>query len=205
MNRFTRILTMAGLGLVTGVTMAAGPAMATTSSDQGTAKSGNSVGEQRRWGDRVVDVFRTYRACDRAGEYGEDRGYWDDYDCYRTINRGRGGYVLVVEEDNWGHGWGGRFPSSWGNDWRPYPGGFFPGIRPGGFWRPGGFPVVGRPIGGFPIGGFPIGGRPIGGFPGGFPNGGPQTGNNGPVITPGQGPVIPGGLGNLPPMPKTAS
>jgi hypothetical protein len=163
MNRFTRILTMAGLGLVTGVTMAAGPAMAATSSDQGTAKSGNSVGEQRRWGDRVVDVFRSYRACDRAGEYGEDRGYWDDYDCYRVGGHhggGRNGYALVVDEDEWGHGWGGHFPGNWGNNWRPYPGGFFPGFRPGGVWRPGG------------LGGFP-GPRPILGPGGAVPAGAP--------------------------------
>lgn len=168
MNRFTRILTMAGLGLVTGVTMAAGPAMASTSSDQGTAKSGNSVGEQRRWGDRVVDVFRTYRACDRAGEYGEDRGYWDDYDCYRVGHFGRSGFALVVDEDDWGHGWGGHFPGNWGNNWRPYPGGFFPGFRPGGIWRPGGFPG-GFPGGGFPGGGFPGGPRPIFGPGGAIP------------------------------------
>ncbi|MEU4237194.1 hypothetical protein [Actinoplanes sp. NPDC026619] len=151
---------MTGLGLVTGVTMAAGPAMASVSSDQGTAKSGSSASETRRHGDRVVDVFGSYRACDRAGEYGEDRGYWDDYDCERIRNHGRSGFALVVDYDNWGHGWGGHFPGNWGNQWRPIGGsGFYPGWRPGGF-----FPGQGRP-GGFP-GGFP--GRP-GGFPGGFP------------------------------------
>ncbi|GIF25987.1 hypothetical protein BJ973_003257 [Actinoplanes tereljensis] len=139
MNRFTRILTMAGLGLVTGVTMAAGPAMASTSSDQGASKSGSNANENRRNGDRLVKVFRTWSACDRAGEYGEDRGYWEDYDCQRIGGfSGRRGFALVVDYDNWGHGWSGNFPSSWGNSWRPYPGNWGPGWG-GGSWGGGGW------------------------------------------------------------------
>ncbi|GAA2610351.1 hypothetical protein [Paractinoplanes durhamensis] len=134
MNRFTRILTMAGLGLVTGVTMAAGPAMAASSSDQGTAKSGSNASEARRFGDRTVGVFRSYRACDRAGEYGEDRGYWEDYDCVRIFWHGSVGYRLVVDYDDWGHGWGGHFPSNWGGGWRPYPGNWGGGNWGGGNW-----------------------------------------------------------------------
>jgi hypothetical protein len=162
MNRFTRILTMAGLGLVTGVTMAAGPAMASTSSDQGTSKSGTNAGDSYRHGDRVVGVFRSWRACDRAGEYGEDEGFWQDYECEPIRGGFRRGFALIVDYDNWGHGWGGHFPSHWGNSWRPYPGHFFPG---------GGFPGGGFPGGGFPGGGPrppfgpPFGGGGVGPFP----------------------------------------
>ncbi|GIM93969.1 hypothetical protein [Paractinoplanes toevensis] len=180
MNRFTRILTMAGLGLVTGVTMAAGPAMASTSSDQGTSKSGANASEQRRHGDRLVKVFRTWGACDRAGEYGEDRGYWDDYDCERVGGfSGRRGYALVVDYDDWGHGWSGHFPGSWGGSWRPYPGNWGPSWG-GGNWGGGGWGGGFHPVGGGfhpPFGGgirppfvSPVGAGPLtGGLPGGPP------------------------------------
>jgi hypothetical protein len=155
MNRFTRMLTMAGLGLATGVAFGAGPAAATPNTDQGTARSEISAGP---WGnDKVVGYFPSYRSCDRAGDFGEDEGFWEDYDCYRV---GSGfhfrRYALVVDYDDWGHGWSGHWSGhsvgQWwpgnhhgGHWWGHRPGGFFPG-KPGGFFpgKPGGF-FPGRP------------------------------------------------------------
>jgi hypothetical protein len=88
MNRITRMLTITGLGLVTGLTIGAGPAMASTATGQGTSPSATSATQVQdvdrrhdRDRDRVVGFFRSYRACDWAGERGEDRNRWDDYDC----------------------------------------------------------------------------------------------------------------------------
>ena len=122
MNRITRMLTMAGLGLVTGVTFGAGPAMASPSAtDQGAARSQSSVGPW--WDDddyRVVGYFRSWDDCEDRGEYGEDRGWWDDPECYRVpggFNFGFRRYVLVVEDDNWGHGWSGNWGNGFHQQW----------------------------------------------------------------------------------------
>jgi hypothetical protein len=132
MNRFTRMLTITGLGLVAGATIGAGPAMAASSAGQGSARSESTATTQSR-SDRVVDTYSSYNKCDWAGERGEDRGWWDDYDCFRVRDHhGHRAYALVVEEDNWGHG----FHGHWSRPWWPghgFPGGpggngpFFPG------------------------------------------------------------------------------
>ena len=127
MNRFTRMLTMAGLGLATTLSLGVAPATASTSTEQGTAQA--SAGADPWFGgDRVVGYFRSYIICDRAGEEGEDDGWWDDYDCVRVrsgFHQRR--YALVVDEDEWGHGysghWGGNWTGQWwpGNNWnRPF-------------------------------------------------------------------------------------
>lgn len=120
MNRFTRMLMTAGIGLVAGVTIGAGPAVAATSTDQGTSRSESSA--RPWWGDddRVVGFFRSYRICDRAGDFGEEEGWWEEYECVRVpsgFHNRR--YALVVEENNWGHGWNGRWPGRWVGQWWP--------------------------------------------------------------------------------------
>lgn len=118
MNRLTRMLTMAGLGLVTGVTLGAGPAMAATSDAQSSAQP---AAASPGWGnDRVVGYFPSWFSCERAGDYGDDAGWWDDYRCVRVHSGFHGRYALVVEYDNWGHGWNGHWPNHWnggGNGW----------------------------------------------------------------------------------------
>src|SRR5262245_19037142 len=113
MNRLTRMLTMAGIGLVTGVTLGAGPAMDATGSDQGAVRS-TTASPGWGWGDddQVVAFFPSRGRCERAGEFGEDRGWWDDYFCVRTHSF-HDRYALVVREDDWGHGWHGN----WGGNW----------------------------------------------------------------------------------------
>jgi hypothetical protein len=103
------MLTMAGLGLVTGVTLGAGPAMAATSADQGSTQSATKT-----WGwgddDHVIGFFPSWFSCNRAGEWGDDEGWWDDYFCVRTHDFDDR-YALVVQNNHWGHGWHGN----WGN------------------------------------------------------------------------------------------
>ena len=104
MNRLMRNLVMTGVGLVAGATATAGPAMAGTTGTAGSAP-GAGVQASADWRhDRVVDYYDTYRQCDWAGDRGEDRGRWDDYDCYRVrYGFHRGDYALSVDY-RWGGG-----------------------------------------------------------------------------------------------------
>jgi hypothetical protein len=123
MNRFTRMLTMAGIGLMASVTMGAAPAVAVDSTDAGSARGESSA--RPWWGnDRLVGFFRSYRACDDAGETGEDEGWWEDYDCVRVrsgLHNRR--FALLVEQDDWGHGWSGSWNGRWHGQWWPGQGG----------------------------------------------------------------------------------
>jgi hypothetical protein len=119
MNRFTRMLTMAGLGLATTVSLGAGQAVASTSTEQGAAQAQVSADP---WfgGDRVVGYYRSWNMCDRAGEFGEDEGWWDDYQCVRVRSGSHSRrFALVVDYDDWGHGYVGHWPGSWNGQWTP--------------------------------------------------------------------------------------
>jgi hypothetical protein len=115
MNRLTRMLTMAGLGLVTGVTLGAGPAMAAGSTDQGAAQSTNA---SSRWGDdeHIVGFFPSWFSCERAGDWGDDEGWWNDYDCVR-VGSGFGNRFGSGFGNRFGSGWGNRFGSGFGSGW----------------------------------------------------------------------------------------
>src|ERR1700759_368476 len=102
MNRITRVLAMAGLGI--GATIAlAGPAQAANTHSA-------SASTRANWGDDdVVGYYNSSIACDRAGRLGEIRGDWDDYDCSPAGFGFRGGnWELTVDGDDWG-GFDGRF------------------------------------------------------------------------------------------------
>ncbi|MBL7261114.1 hypothetical protein [Paractinoplanes lichenicola] len=125
MNRVTRLLAIAGLGLGT-VAVGAVPAQAATGSAQGAGQS-SSAQTQSRWGnDEVVGYFRSLRECERVGRIGEFRDRWDDYDCDRVGGGwGRGAWVLTVEEDDWNGRWDNR---NWYGGWyNSYRGGDFRG------------------------------------------------------------------------------
>jgi hypothetical protein len=100
MNKATRILAIAGMALAAGATIGASPAMAASS----TTQSGTTVASQSQAGDRVVDYYRSYNRCDRAGDVGEWQNRWDDHDCYRVrYGFHRGWYALSVDWNNHGH------------------------------------------------------------------------------------------------------
>ena len=118
MNRITRILTMSGLGLVTGLTIGVGPAMAATATGQGTSPANNATQSVQprhdRDHDRVVGIYRSYRECDWAGRRGERRDRWDDYECRP---RGFGWHRRWVLEVSWDHdNWYNDDDNDWHND-----------------------------------------------------------------------------------------
>jgi hypothetical protein len=122
MNKITRVLTMSGMGLIAAVLMA-GPAQASGSADQATAKSaasqsaqGNKA-QQHRDRDYVAGYYRSHRACEFAGRIGERFNKWDSYDCeYVGWGFRRGLWRLEVERNFWGGGF---------NNFRHNNGGFF--------------------------------------------------------------------------------
>src|SRR5690242_11487897 len=121
MNRFTRMLMTTGLGLVASVT-AAGPALAASGTDQASSRPESGANQQWRHDrDRVVGFFRSWRICERAGDYGEDEGWWDDHDCV-PIRTGhfRTRIALVVDYDDWGSGWNGHWGVGWVGNWTPW-------------------------------------------------------------------------------------
>jgi len=101
MNRITRILTMSGLGLVTGLTIGVGPASAATTPSAAAATGTQNVDLRHdRDHDRIAGVFRSYRECDWAGRRGEWRDKWDDYDC---DPRGFGWHRRWILKVSWDH------------------------------------------------------------------------------------------------------
>ena len=123
MNRITRMLAMAGIGLGVAMTVASAPAQAAPSTQE--AATGTSTQTWRGWDDdEVVGYFRTLRTCERVGRIGEIRDRWDDYDCSRVrFGFNRGAWVLEVSDDDWNDDWdndnwyGGWYDSWRGGDW----------------------------------------------------------------------------------------
>jgi hypothetical protein len=176
MNRMTRMLLTSGLGLVAGVTIGAGPAMAAANTGQGAGKS-STADNTARPGDRVAGYFDSREECRIAGRLGDRFGRWDDWNCY-PVRGGHhhGDWVLVVAYGDWNHGG----------------------------WPHGGWPHGGWPHGGWPHGG-PIGwphGGPIG-WPHGGPIGFPVPGGDGHMPPP--PPPPPPVLQNPPPAMSTGT
>src|SRR5690348_7511772 len=113
MNKTTRFLTTAGLGLLAGVAFGVGPAQAADTSAPSAAKSqsASTQADRHRGRDVVVGYYRTYRACDLAGRIGERFGKWDDYDCdFQRRGFNRGVFALEVERGwDWGRPGHNRF------------------------------------------------------------------------------------------------
>jgi hypothetical protein len=143
MNRVTRMLAIAGLGLGAAVTIGAGPAQAAGTTTQGTT---HSAASQARGGwddDEVVGYFSSRSGCERVGRIGEIRDRWDDYDCSRVrFGVNRGAWVLEVSDDDWNGSWdndnwyGGWYDTWHGGDWH---GGWNHGGWDNGGWDNGGF------------------------------------------------------------------
>ena len=120
MGKATRSLAMAGMALIAGATVGAGPAMASAPIAQAPSVLGATVSTQVavkqvqvQSRDRVVGYYRTLRSCDHAGRLGERRGRWDSYDCDRVRHGFRRGWWAL--EVRWGHGNGGHGNGGHGN------------------------------------------------------------------------------------------
>jgi hypothetical protein len=80
MKTATRILALAGAGLMSGAVVGAGPAQAATSIRQ--APAGLSASQaQGDHDDDVIGYFWSRRACERVGRAGEWADRWEDHDC----------------------------------------------------------------------------------------------------------------------------
>jgi hypothetical protein len=99
MNRITRLLAIAGMGVGAAIALA-GPAQAAT----GTASHATSASSKADWNnsDDVVGYFDSRGICERVGRSGEFRDSWDDYDCYRVrFGFHRGDWALSVDDNDW--------------------------------------------------------------------------------------------------------
>jgi hypothetical protein len=86
MNKVTRLLAMTGMAVVAGLTMAAGPASASTTT------AAKPAGH-----DRVQGYFHSRMQCERSGRFGELRDRWDRHDCDLVrFGRHRGDWQLSV-------------------------------------------------------------------------------------------------------------
>ncbi|BBH69023.1 hypothetical protein ACTI_57080 [Actinoplanes sp. OR16] len=127
MNKLTRTFVMTGVAVAAGVTMAAGPAAASTASPAGpSADTARSAAKQdahpRR--ERIYDYYRSPRTCHKVGRAGIWQDRWESYRCF-PAGGFRGGWALKVFY-GWGGGPGGHGPHG--------PGGHGPGGHgPGGF------------------------------------------------------------------------
>jgi hypothetical protein len=101
------MLTMTGIGLVAGLTVGAGPAMAAPGASQASTQSGASASKSQASYERNVGVYGSWTECQWDGQLGEQFGQWDEYDCEPI---GGGAFVLEVSYDSWGS-W-----NNWDND-----------------------------------------------------------------------------------------
>src|SRR4051812_9121640 len=83
MNKVMRILTIAGMGLLAGAAMGAGPAQAAVASGQTAAKPAVAQVQKHHDHDRewVAGRYRTLGACELAGRIGKRFNTWDRFDC----------------------------------------------------------------------------------------------------------------------------
>ena len=105
MKSATRILTLAGLSLMTVSTLAAAPAMASTSAPDVSVKTATTTADSpRRDREWVEGYYDSRRECNWEGRRGEWRDRWDDYDCdYVRYGRHEGEWRLTVEKERrWG-------------------------------------------------------------------------------------------------------
>jgi hypothetical protein len=122
MNKISRVLTIAGMGLLAGAAMGAGPAQAAVASGQSTAKPAveqvaKHNGHDRQW---VAGRYRSLGECKMAERIAERFNSRNDYHCDRTRHGfRRGSWVLIGQRDrDWfrpGHGSGHGFGNGHGH------------------------------------------------------------------------------------------
>jgi len=154
MNRITRVVTVAGLGLAASVLIGAGQASAAPAAGDTGAKHSGSTAVKSHWEDGdIVGYFKNLRKCDKAGDRGEDHGDWDDFDCYKVRkghHRGKWALKVYVEDDDYDYGDDSDFGDDpdFGDDYDGIHGGIDSGWDGGGDWSFGAYDVDG-PFGEF--------------------------------------------------------
>lgn len=106
MNTLMRALVLPGVAVAAGLTVAAGPAAATTGPPGARAESGPAPTEASRvvrHRERIYDYFRSPRTCHRVGRMGVWQGRWEAYRCFPVRGFGRGDWALKVYYGDPGH------------------------------------------------------------------------------------------------------
>ncbi|GAA1620111.1 hypothetical protein [Actinoplanes couchii] len=96
MKNVMRTLALSGMTLAAGALLGISPAQAAPAA----AQSAGTVSVQSGWDDDeyVADYYDDRSDCERAGRFGYQRGYWDDYYCTYASGSWDGSWALVVEE-----------------------------------------------------------------------------------------------------------
>lgn len=139
MANVKRLLTVAGMGIIAGATLAAGPVQAAADTSQSsTTKSATT--QQARWGsNQIVGYYSNFWSCQQAGAVGSRFGAWGDFACQQVaLGIRTGAFALIVDDNDWIGDWNdswsvGYWPTGWG--YRPqWPGHHWGGPR--GHWGP---------------------------------------------------------------------
>jgi hypothetical protein len=104
------MLALTGTALVAGVMFSAGPAVASSSTAQGTTaatQSTQEAGKATRGRTWIHDSYRSRGLCIRAGLIGQRFDRWDRFRCVPVGHGFRTSYRLVVTQ-NWGGDWDGH-------------------------------------------------------------------------------------------------
>ncbi|WP_250002116.1 hypothetical protein [Actinoplanes sp. M2I2] len=144
MNKLTRAITLGGFGVLTALTVGMGPAQAAPAAPASMETKTTASQNVWRGESQVVGFYRSLRACEMAGQYGERAGAWDDHDCSIVrVGPRRGAWALqVADYDNSGRFGFGRpfqvvrgfpvqFRPVWAGQFRPGHFSHFRHFRPG--------------------------------------------------------------------------
>jgi hypothetical protein len=98
MKTATRILAIAGAGLMSGTVLGVGPAQAATGTGQGPAGLSVSQAQPPDWNDDVIGYYNSRRLCERIGRAGQWSDRWESYDCdFVRWGYHRGAWRLSVD------------------------------------------------------------------------------------------------------------
>ncbi|MET0426753.1 MAG: hypothetical protein ABW046_22995 [Actinoplanes sp.] len=101
MKSATRFLMLIGAGILTTGSFTL-PAQAATPEAAPVAQVQRDRDDDDDWD--LLGYHDSRRDCERVGNLGESRDWWDDHNCVQ-VRRGphRGDWELSVQEDRWGH------------------------------------------------------------------------------------------------------
>ncbi|MBU2666368.1 hypothetical protein KOI35_22960 [Actinoplanes bogorensis] len=144
MNKLARAIALGGFSVLTAMTVGMGPAQAAPATPVAPDSKATVTHNVWRGESQIVGFYRSLRACQLAGYFGERRGAWDDFDCtFVRVGLRRGAWALeVADYDNWNSYGFGRpfqvvrgFPAQyrpvWAGQYRPGRPGQFRHYRPG--------------------------------------------------------------------------
>jgi hypothetical protein len=121
MQKTMRVLTLAGFGMLAGLTLAGTPAQAAPAARQSAASTSAGQPQNPRPDAEVVGYYRNAWSCERAGGVGQRYRAWAHHGCERVRwGSRRGAFALVVAQEDWNDRWDDRWrPGSWPGNW-PY-------------------------------------------------------------------------------------